>query len=226
MRILLIDNSANAHLIIEALTIENWTCEVARFGDEGVELAKYNNFDMIILDLILPDINGYEVLSRLRSFKIKIPVLVLSAMNKVKDIVDSFNNGADGYLAKPFHKDELIARIKAIVRRCNGHSETVVRFGKVSINFDNRVVTVNDKPLHLPNKEYAILELLAKNKGSVVTKENFLKHLYNDLDKRKIQSFSIFLCKLRQKLAEVTGSINYIETVHKQGYLLNEHELE
>ena len=127
-------------------------------------------------------------------------------------------------MTKPFNKGELIARIQAIVRRSKGHSESVVRFDKVAINLDTRTVDVNGTQVHLTNKEYAILELLAMRKGTVLTKEMFLNHLYSSMDEPEIKIIDVFVCKLRKKLSEASGGINYIETVWGRGYMLKDYE--
>ena len=173
---------------------------------------------------MLPDIDGYQVLLRLRSAKVKTPILILSGLSSVDQKVRGLGFGADDYLTKPFNKDELIARIQAIVRRSKGHSESVVRFDKVAINLDTRNVEVNGVQVHLTNKEYAILELLAMRKGSVLTKEMFLNHLYSSMDEPEIKIIDVFVCKLRKKLADASGGVNYIETVWGRGYMLKDHE--
>jgi two-component system cell cycle response regulator CtrA len=173
---------------------------------------------------MLPDIDGYQVLLRLRSAKVKTPILILSGLSSVDQKVRGLGFGADDYLTKPFNKDELIARIQAIVRRPKGHSESVVRFDKVAINLDTRHVEVNGNQVHLTNKEYAILELLALRKGSVLTKEMFLNHLYSSMDEPEIKIIDVFVCKLRKKLADASGGVNYIETVWGRGYMLKDNE--
>jgi two-component system cell cycle response regulator CtrA len=173
---------------------------------------------------MLPDIDGYQVLLRLRSAKVKTPILILSGLSSVEQKIKGLGFGADDYLTKPFNKGELIARIQAIVRRSKGYSESVVRFDKVSINLDTRTVDVSGKQVHLTNKEYAILELLAMRKGTVLTKEMFLNHLYSSMDEPEIKIIDVFVCKLRKKLSEASGGVNYIETVWGRGYMLKEYE--
>ena len=157
MRVLLIeDDSSTARSIELALAAEGIICDTAEVGEEGVEIGRIYDYDIILLDLMLPDIDGYQVLLRLRSAKVKTPILILSGLSSVDQKVRGLGFGADDYLTKPFNKDELIARIQAIVRRSKGHSESVVRFDKVAINLDTRHVEVNGIQVHLTNKEYDV----------------------------------------------------------------------
>src|ERR1700754_4031845 len=166
MRVLLVeDDSSTAKAIELSLASEGIVCDTTELGEQGLEIGKLYDYDIIILDLMLPDIDGYEVLRRFRAAKINTPILILSGLSSVEQKIKGLGFGADDYLTKPFNKGELIARIQAIVRRSKGHSESVVRFDKVAINLDTRTVEVNGTQVHLTNKEYAILELLAMRKG-------------------------------------------------------------
>jgi len=225
MRVLLIeDDPSTARSIELTLRAHEIVCDTANLGEEGVEIGKLYEYDIILLDLMLPDIDGYEVLLRLRSAKIKIPILILSGLSSADQKIKGLGFGADDYLTKPFDRGELIARIQAIVRRSKGHAESVIRFDKVSINLDTRIVEVGGTPVHLTNKEYAILELLAMRKGTVLTKEMFLNHLYNGMDEPEIKIIDVFVCKLRKKLADAADGTNYIETVWGRGYMLKDYE--
>ncbi|MCC8483599.1 MAG: response regulator transcription factor [Rickettsia endosymbiont of Labidopullus appendiculatus] len=225
MRVLLVeDNSDIASSIELTLASEGIICEVVEFGTEGIEIAKVYNYDLIILDLMLPDISGFEVLLRLRSAKVKTPILILSGITTVDQKIKGLTCGADDYITKPFNREELIARIYAIVRRSKGHSESVVRFDKVSIHLDTRIVEVDGKKVHLTNKEYAILELLVLRRGTVLNKEMFLDHLYSSVDEPEIKIIDVFVCKLRKKLADAAGGTNYIDTVWGRGYMLKEYD--
>lgn len=225
MRVLLIEDDVSTGKSIElALANEGIICDHAELGEEGGEVAKIYDYDLVILDLMLPDIDGYGVLLRLRSAKVKTPVLILSGLSSTDQKIKALGFGADDYLTKPFNRGELVARIQAIVRRSKGHSESVVRFDKVTINLDTRIVEVEGAQVHLTNKEYAILELLAMRKGSVITKEMFLNHLYSSMDEPEIKIIDVFVCKLRKKLSEASGGVNYIETVWGRGYMLKDYE--
>lgn len=225
MRVLLVeDNSDIASSIELTLASEGIICEVVEFGTEGIEIAKIYNYDLIILDLMLPNISGFEVLLRLRSAKVKTPILILSGITTVDQKIKGLTCGADDYITKPFNREELIARIYAIVRRSKGHSESVVRFDKVSIHLDTRIVEVDGTRVHLTNKEYAILELLVLRRGTVLNKEMFLDHLYSSVDEPEIKIIDVFVCKLRKKLADAAGGTNYIDTVWGRGYMLKEYD--
>lgn len=227
MRVLLVeDDEPTAHSIQIALAAENIICDRAALGEEGLEIGKIYDYDLIILDLMLPDIDGYEVLLRFRSAKVKVPILILSGLSGADQKIKGLGFGADDYLTKPFNRGELIARIQAIVRRSKGHSESIIRFDKVAINLDTRTVEVDGVPLHLTSKEYAILELIAMRKGTVLTKEMFLNHLYGGIDEPELKIIDVFVCKLRKKLAEASGGKNFIETVWGRGYMLKENPSE
>jgi two-component system cell cycle response regulator CtrA len=225
MKVLLIeDDKSTVSSIQLLLASEGIQCDAASVGEEGLELSKLYTYDAVILDLMLPDINGYEVLLRLRAAKIKVPVLILSGLSNAEQKIKGLGLGADDYLTKPFNRGELIARIQAIVRRSKGHAESVLRFDKICINLDSRTVTVDNKTVHLTSKEYAILELLAMRKGAVITKEMFLNHLYGGMDEPELKIIDVFVCKLRRKLYEASEGKNYIETVWGRGYMLREYE--
>ena len=223
MRVLLVeDDSSTARSIELALASEGIVCDTAELGEEGLEIGKIYDYDIILLDLMLPDIDGFEVLLRLRAAKVKVPILILSGLSGSEQKIKGLGFGADDYLTKPFNRGELIARIQAIVRRSKGHSESVINIGEVALNLDSRTVEVNEQPLHLTSKEYAILELLALRKGTILTKEMFLNHLYGGIDEPELKIIDVFVCKLRKKLANATSGKNYIETVWGRGYILKE----
>lgn len=225
MRVLLVeDDSSTAKAIELSLASEGIICDTTQLGEEGLEIGKIYDYDIIILDLMLPDIDGYEVLRRFRAARVTTPILILSGLSGPDQKIKGLGYGADDYLTKPFNKGELIARIQAIVRRSKGHSESIIRTGKLSVNLDTRSVEVDAKPLHLTSKEYAILELLSLRKGTTLTKEMFLNHLYGGIDEPELKIIDVFICKLRKKLATAAGGDNYIETVWGRGYVLKDPE--
>ena len=225
MRALVIeDDPVSARLIEQALKTENMISEPADCGEDGIELAKLYDFDIIVLDLRLPDMEGYEVVRRLRAARVQTPVLILSGRSDPTDKVRGLMGGADDYLTKPFNKAELVARIQAIVRRSKGHAESIIRTGKLQVNMDARSVEADGRRLHVTGKEYSILELLSLRKGTTLTKEMFLDHLYGGMDEPELKIIDVFICKLRKKLAEATGGEHYIETVWGRGYVLKDPE--
>ena len=223
MRVLLVEDDASTARSIElALASEGIVCDTADLGEEGLEIGKIYDYDIIILDLMLPDLDGYEVLRRLRAAKVKTPILILSGLTAPDQKIKGLGIGADDYLTKPFNKGELIARIQAIVRRSKGHSESIIRTGKLAVNLDTRAVEVDNQAVHLTSKEYGILELLSLRKGSTLTKEMFLNHLYGGIDEPELKIIDVFVCKLRKKLTDASGGEDYIETVWGRGYVLKD----
>ena len=223
MRVLLVeDDSATAKSIELMLKSEGYVCDSTDLGEDGLEIGKLYDYDIIILDLMLPDIDGYEVLRRLRASNVETPVLILSGMAELDAKIKGLGFGADDYLTKPFDKRELVARIQAIVRRAKGHSDSIIKTGRLTVNLDTRTAEVEGQPLHLTGKEYGILELLSLRKGTTLTKEMFLNHLYGGMDEPELKIIDVFVCKLRKKLAAACGGSNYIETVWGRGYVLRD----
>jgi two-component system, cell cycle response regulator CtrA len=223
MRVLLVeDDSSTAKSIELMLHSEGFIVDTTDLGEDGLEIGKLYDYDIIILDLMLPDIDGYEVLRRLRAARVNTPILILSGLSELDHKIKGLGFGADDYLTKPFDKRELIARIQAIVRRSKGHSDSVIKTGRLTVNLDTRTVMVDERPLHLTGKEYGILELLSLRKGTTLTKEMFLNHLYGGMDEPELKIIDVFVCKLRKKLANATDGSNYIETVWGRGYVLRD----
>jgi two-component system, cell cycle response regulator CtrA len=223
MRVLLVEDDTSVAKSIELmLNTEGFIVDSTDLGEDGLEIGKLYDYDIIILDLMLPDIDGYEVLRRLRAARVTTPILILSGLTEMDNKIKGLGFGADDYLTKPFDKRELIARIQAIVRRSKGHSDSVIRTGRLTVNLDTRTVEVDTLPLHLTGKEYGILELLSLRKGTTLTKEMFLNHLYGGMDEPELKIIDVFVCKLRKKLAAATQGDNYIETVWGRGYVLRD----
>ena len=223
MRILLVeDNPATSRSIELMLTHANFNVYCTDLGEEGIDLAKLYDYDLILLDLNLPDMNGHEVLRQLRMSRVETPILILSGSDDTDNKIKGFGFGADDYMTKPFHREELVARIHAIIRRSKGHAQSVIHTGKISVNLDAKTVTSGESSVHLTGKEYQMLELLSLRKGTTLTKEMFLNHLYGGMDEPELKIIDVFICKLRKKLAEATGGENYIETVWGRGYVLRD----
>ncbi|MBO9413327.1 MULTISPECIES: response regulator transcription factor CtrA [Ruegeria] len=223
MRILLVEDDPTTSKSIELmLTHANLNVYATDLGEEGIDLAKLYDYDLILLDLNLPDMNGHEVLRQLRIARVETPILILSGADDTESKIKGFGFGADDYMTKPFHREELVARIHAIIRRSKGHSQSVIHTGRVAVNLDAKTVEVEGQTVHLTGKEYQMLELLSLRKGTTLTKEMFLNHLYGGMDEPELKIIDVFICKLRKKLSNATGGENYIETVWGRGYVLRD----
>ncbi|RZO68724.1 MAG: response regulator transcription factor [Parvularculaceae bacterium] len=223
MRVLLIeDDGATAQSIELMLKSDGFNVYTTDLGEEGVDLGKVYDYDIILLDLNLPDMTGFDVLKSLRVSKVNTPILILTGQGDIETKVRGLGFGADDYMTKPFHKDELVARIHAIVRRSKGHSQSVITTGNLTVNLDAKTVEVSGQRVHLTGKEYQMLELLSLRKGTTLTKEMFLNHLYGGMDEPELKIIDVFICKLRKKLAAATEGEHYIETVWGRGYVLRD----
>ncbi len=223
MRVLLIEDDLSVAKSIELmLKSDGYTIDATDLGEDGLEIGKLYDYDIIILDLMLPDMDGYEVLKRLRAAKIETPILILSGLSELDSKIKGLGYGADDYLTKPFDKRELMARIQAIVRRSKGHAHNIIQIGDLNVNLDSRTVDIAGVPVHLTSKEYSIIELLSLRKGATLTKEMFLNHLYGGMDEPELKIIDVFVCKLRKKIADVADGKNYIETIWGRGYVLRD----
>jgi two-component system cell cycle response regulator CtrA len=223
MRVLMIeDDVATAQSVELMLKAEGFNVYTTDLGEEGVDLGKIYDYDLILLDLNLPDMSGMEVLRTLRVAKINTPIMILSGSTEIEHKLRTFSAGADDYLTKPFHKDELVARIHALVRRSQGHARSVIKTGQITVSLDAKSVEVGGSRVHLTSKEYQILELLSLRKGTTMTKEMILNHLYGGMDEPEMKIIDVFICKLRRKLADANGGEHHIETVWGRGYCLRD----
>ncbi|MBU2993227.1 response regulator transcription factor [Octadecabacter sp. 1_MG-2023] len=223
MRVLLVEDDPTTAKSIELmLGHANLNVYTTDLGEEGIDLAKLYDYDLILLDINLPDMNGHDVLRQLRLSRIETPILILSGEDGTESKLKGFGFGADDYMTKPFHREELVARIHAIIRRSKGHAQSIIKTGAVAVNLDAKTVEVEGSPVHLTGKEYQMLELLSLRKGTTLTKEMFLNHLYGGMDEPELKIIDVFICKLRKKLSEATGGDNHIETVWGRGYVLRD----
>ncbi|MEE2566212.1 response regulator transcription factor CtrA [Hyphobacterium marinum] len=223
MRVLLIeDDRATAQSIELMLKSEGFNIYTTDLGEEGVDLGKLYDYDIILLDLNLPDMPGFDVLKTLRVAKVETPILILTGNADVDNKVRGLGYGADDYMTKPFHKDEMVARIHAIIRRSKGHAQSIIKTGDIAVNLDAKTVEVDGQRVHLTGKEYQMLELLSLRKGTTLTKEMFLNHLYGGMDEPELKIIDVFICKLRKKLAAATEGQHHIETVWGRGYVLRD----
>ncbi len=223
MRALLIEDDADVaesiEFILKAESIHTYKTEL---GEEGIEFAKIYDYDIVLLDLNLPDISGYDVLRSLRRAKVHTPILILSGLVSIEDKIKGLGLGADDFLSKPFHQGELIARIRALVRRAKGHSSSAINVGALTVNLEAKTVEIYGRNLYLTSKEYEIIELLALRKGSTLSKDVFLNHLYGGLEEPEPKIIDVYICKIRKKLAKASRGQNYIETNWGRGFTLRE----
>jgi two-component system, cell cycle response regulator CtrA len=206
-----------------ALMEKNLLYDTTSIGEDGLKIGKLYDYDIILLDLMLLDIDG-EVLRQLRAARTRTLILIRSGLFELGDTIKGLGLGSEEPLTMPFDRRELVSRIRAIVRRARGHCESTVQTGKLRINLDTRVVSVEDQPVQLTAKEYSILELLSLRKGTTLTKEMFLDYLYGGVDEPELRIIDVLVCKLRKKLAQATGGQHYIKTVWGRGYVLRDPE--
>ena len=221
MRILLVDDDVMlAQSLSETLENEGMHIDEADRGEDALELANLYEYQVMILDLGLPDMRGDEVLLNLRQNNPHLPVLILSGEAEIEARMTCLQNGADDYLVKPFNTKELVARLHALVRRANGHGSNVLQFGDIRFDMTARDFKVGEARVALTAKEYAMMELLCLRKGSVVSKESFLDHLYGGMDEPEMKIIDVFICKLRKKFEEAGVDFDPIETVWGGGYCI------
>lgn len=223
MRILLVEDDPTTSKSIEMMLAHaDFNVYATALGEDAIDLAKLYDYDLILLDINLPDMSGHEVLRQLRLARVETPTLILSGEAGTDSKLKGFGSGADDYLTKPFHREELVARIQAIIRRSKGHAQSVITTGKINVNLDAKSVDIAGSPVHLTGKEYQMLELLSLRKGTTLTKEMFLNHLYGGMDEPELKIIDVFICKLRKKLAQANEGESHIETVWGRGYVLRE----
>lgn len=224
MRILLAERDAAVAQSIELmLKSESFNVYTTDSGEEAVDLGKLYDYDLILL-CDTHDLTGCDMLKSLRLAKVKSPIVVLSRSSNIENVVQALDIGADDYMSKPFHKDELVARIHTIVRRSKGHPVSIVTTGNLSVNITSKTVSVDGVHVAFTAKEYAMLELLSLRKGMTISKEMLLNHLYGGMDEPEIKIIDVFICKIRKKLdaANQGADGQKIETIWGRGYVLRD----
>lgn len=223
MRILLIDDDVTlCNGIKRKLEAEGMCCDVENSGLKGLDQAKSGTYDLIILDLSLPDAEGLEILQRCRMNHLETPVIILTSQNEMKHKIHGFEKGADDYLPKPFNVQELLARIQAIVRRSKGYATSIIKAGLLELDLKEKTLCAAGKKIDLTNTEYKILELLMLHKGSTLHKDIFFEYIYSgSIEVPEAKIIDVFVCKIRKKLIDACGfDLNYIQTVWGRGYVL------
>ena len=225
MHILLIDKKPSINQGISFfLKGKGWVVDSAFSGEEGTELARLYDYDLILSDLLLNDITGAEVIKKIRNVGIKTPIIIISGNVPINQKINCLNLGADDYIVRPCDRNELMARIQAVVRRAKGYSSACVKIGKMNVNLDTKIITIDDKNLKLTKKEYALMELLALRQNTTVSKEQLLNHLYGAMDEPDMKIIDVFLFRIRDKIAKISSGKEYIQTVWGRGYILKESE--
>jgi two-component system, cell cycle response regulator CtrA len=221
MKILLIEDEAVTSRSIDlTLRTENIYADIAACGEDGIDFARHFDYDAVILDLDLPDMSGFEVLRTLRRAGIDVPVMILSGSAAIDSKVKALNAGADDYMTKPFSSEELVGRLRALVRRSKGYSDSRISFGPMTLDLVAKTVEAGGNRVRLSGKEYQILELLSLRRGVAVSKETLINHIYSDGEGPDSPTIGLFMCRLRKKLAAASGGQHYIQTVRDHGYLM------
>lgn len=225
VRVLLIEDDIGIARTVELILAKDGViCDRVELGEDGLQLNRLYSYDLVILDIMLPDMDGYNVLKQLRHSRSDVPILILSTINTSEQKIRGLGFGADDFLTKPFDQEELLARIRAIVRRSKGHSSPIIKIGKLIVSLDTHSTMIGDNIVRLTTKEQDMLEIMALRRGQIVSKEVFLSQLYNGIDEPEAKIVDVFICKIRKKLMKASGGINFIETIWGRGYCLTEGE--
>jgi DNA-binding response OmpR family regulator len=223
MKILIVEDEKNLVKIIKKGLEENsFIVDFSLDGEEGLYMAETFPYDVIILDIMLPKVDGITILKKLRERKIDVPILLLTARGEIKDKVEGLDLGADDYVVKPFEFSELLARLKAVIRRNKGKASPFIIIDDLIIDINSRTVKRSDKEIKLSAKEYKILEYLALNKGRIISRTEFTEHIYDidfDLDSNVID---VYINYLRNKI-DKDNSKKLIHTIRGAGYILKEY---
>jgi two-component system response regulator PhoP len=221
MRVLIAEDDSRLLTQLDALLQQNgYSVDLADNGEHGLYLIKEYTYDLAIIDIGMPKLDGFAVIRQARKDNITCPILILTARDRWQEKVEGLDAGADDYLTKPFHNEELLARAKALIRRASGQANPLIQFGPISLNTVSEELSVNDKPFDLTAYEYKVMEYLMMNPQKVVSKTELTEHIYDqdfDLDSNVIE---VFIGRLRKKL-DPDGNLKPIETLRGRGYRIN-----
>ena len=222
-KVLIVDDDPAIQKMLEKVMNSNHLeADIASDGRTALEMIRRGRYQVILLDINMGDIDGFEVIKKTRSEGNVTPIIIISGRNEDYDALYGLSVGADDYITKPFDGKELVSRIQAVIRRSKGHAESVIKIGRMTVNLQSRRVEVDGNVLHLTGKEYSILELLCLRKGATLTKDMFLNHLYGGMDEPELKIIDVFVCKLRKKLMDALGGECYIETIWGRGYTIKD----
>ena len=223
MSVLLIEDELKvANFISKGLEEEGYSVQVAYNGVEGLQLLKTGVFDIVLLDLMLPEIDGLEVLQTMRSWGMTTPVLIITAKSSKEDVVRGLDTGSDDYLTKPFSFEELLARMRALLRRKSGREAHILRYGDMTLDPFNRTLSISSKEAELTEKEYMIIEFMIKNNERPVSRREVAEFVWQDgSDSTNI--VDVYINFLRKKIESISKK-KYIHTVRGTGYILKEED--
>ena len=222
MKVLIVEDDKILSDTIKQCIEKKYSVEQAFDGYEGYMFAKENIYDIIILDLMMPEMNGYDLLSKLRKEEIFTPVLILSAKDSLNDKVKGLSIGADDYLAKPFEREELLARLEALIRRNHGfYANNTIEFKDLKMNLENRKAYIKDKEINLQGKQFDLLEYLIHSKNTIITKEQIFDKIWGFDSDTSTNVIEVYAIALRKELKKY-GYDKYIKTLRGVGYILSD----
>ena len=222
MRLLIIEDDKQLSETIRETTEDLFETQQAFDGEEGLFLAEQNIFDVILLDIMMPRMNGYEVIRELRKCNVDTPVIMLTAKDGIDDKIHGFKVGADDYIVKPFHREELLLRLEAIVRRAGGQfKENTLFFKELKLNLKNKTAEINGEPVKLNGKQFDLLEYLINNKNTILTKEQIFDRIWGFESDTSTTVVEVYASNVRKNLKKY-GYDHYIKTFRGLGYMLSE----
>lgn len=223
MKILIIEDEYSlADAISETLQNENYTTKIVTNGEDGEDEALTNLYDLILLDVMLPKKDGFEILKKLKSEKITTPVIMITAKSELTDKLNGLENGADDYITKPFHMRELIARIKIVLRRnANLENDSLLKYGDLSLNLSTGMMSSNGNEIAINGKELELLEILMLNKNQIVTKDMLISKIWGFDSNAEYNYVEVYACFLRKKLKLLDSNVK-IKAIRGTGYKLEE----